>query len=98
MAKRRSMKNDFGHDAAGINSILQVAVEVGQRLELLKVPYCFIGGVAYQRWGEPRQTVAVDATLFVGFGIESAVVDELLSIQREWTGLGISPSKIGSFC
>lgn len=79
MAKRRPLKDEFGHEAAGINSILQVAVEVGQRLELLKVPYCFIGGVAYQRWGEPRQTVDVDATLFVGFGNESAVVDELLS-------------------
>jgi len=79
MAKRRSMKDDFGHEAAGINSILQVAVEVGQRLELLKVPYCFIGGVAYQRWGEPRQTVDVDATIFVGFGNESAVVEKLLS-------------------
>jgi hypothetical protein len=79
MAKRRQVKEDSANQFAGINNILQVAVEVGQRLELLKVPYCFIGGVACQRWGEPRQTVDVDATLFVGFGNELAVVDELLS-------------------
>lgn len=66
---------------AGINNILEVAVEVGQRLESLNIPYCFIGGIACQRWGEPRQTVDDDATLFVGFGNEDSVIDALLSID-----------------
>ena len=79
MAKRRPKKDELSQQAVGINNILEVAVDVGLRLETLKVPSCIIGGVACQRWGEPRQTVDVDATLFVGFGNESAVVDELLS-------------------
>src|SRR5260370_30618493 len=31
---------------------------------------CFIGGVAVQRWGEPRVTKDVDLTLITGFGNE----------------------------
>lgn len=40
---------------------------------------CFIGGVAVQRWGEPRVTRDVDLTLLVGFGNENPFVDILLS-------------------
>ena len=29
--------------------------------------FCFIGGLALQRWGEPRETVDVDLTLLTGF-------------------------------
>lgn len=32
--------------------------------------FCFIGGVALQRWGEPRLTQDVDLTLLTGFGDE----------------------------
>jgi hypothetical protein len=32
--------------------------------------FCFIGGVAVQRWGEPRLTQDVDLTLLTGFGKE----------------------------
>jgi hypothetical protein len=28
--------------------------------------FCFIGGLAVQRWGEPRETVDVDMTLLTG--------------------------------
>ena len=40
---------------------------------------CFIGGVAVQRWGEPRVTRDVDLTLLTGFGNEEAFLDPLLS-------------------
>lgn len=40
--------------------------------------FCFIGGVALQRWGEPRLTQDVDLTLLTGFGNEEAFVDALL--------------------
>ena len=40
--------------------------------------FCFIGGVALQRWGEPRVTADVDLTLLTGFGGEEGFVDELL--------------------
>ena len=38
---------------AGLNNILQAAVNLGQQLEILGISYCVIGGVAVQRWGEP---------------------------------------------
>ena len=40
--------------------------------------FCFIGGVAVQRWGEPRLTQDVDLTLLTGFGDEEKFVDALL--------------------
>jgi hypothetical protein len=40
--------------------------------------YCLIGGIALQRWGQPRLTNAVDLTLLTGFGNEAAYVDALL--------------------
>lgn len=40
--------------------------------------YCFIGGLAVQRWGEPRETVDVDLTLITGFTDESAFVRTLV--------------------
>jgi hypothetical protein len=40
--------------------------------------YCFIGGIALQRWGQPRLTNDVDLTLLTGFGNEAVYVDTLL--------------------
>lgn len=41
--------------------------------------FCFIGGVALQRWGEPRFTADVDLTLLTGFGNEEPYIDALLA-------------------
>ena len=41
--------------------------------------FCFIGGLAVQRWGEPRETVDVDLTLLTGFGGEDRFVSALLT-------------------
>ncbi|MBI1784893.1 nucleotidyl transferase AbiEii/AbiGii toxin family protein [Candidatus Sumerlaeota bacterium] len=41
--------------------------------------FCFIGGLALQRWGEPRETVDVDLTLLTGFGNEETFIDELVN-------------------
>ena len=38
---------------------------------------CFIGGIAVQRWGEPRVTRDVDLTLLAGFGGEDKFIDAL---------------------
>ena len=38
---------------------------------------CFIGGIALQRWGEPRLTGDVDLTILTGFGDEAGYVEEL---------------------
>ncbi len=40
---------------------------------------CFIGGIAVQRWSEPRVTRDVDLTLLTGFGQESSFVGTLLA-------------------
>jgi hypothetical protein len=61
------MKTLF-HAAAELEGFL---VEQGWR-------YCFIGGIALQRWGQPRLTNDVDLTLLTGFGKEAAYVDALL--------------------
>ncbi|MGH2601274.1 MAG: nucleotidyl transferase AbiEii/AbiGii toxin family protein [Gemmatimonadales bacterium] len=45
-------------------------------------PFCFIGGVALQHWGEPRVTRDLDLTVFTGFGGEAPVVDGLLAHYR----------------
>ncbi len=37
-----------------------------------------IGGLAVQRWGEPRQTRDVDVTVQTGFGREAVFIDGLL--------------------
>jgi hypothetical protein len=36
---------------------------------------CLIGGIAVQRWGEPRVTLDVDVTLLTGFGGEDRFID-----------------------
>ena len=39
---------------------------------------CCIGGIAVQRWGEPRVTRDVDLALLAGFSGEDAFIDALL--------------------
>ena len=41
--------------------------------------FCFIGGLALLRWGEPRETIDVDLTLLTGFGGEERFVEALLA-------------------
>ncbi|MGA3025267.1 MAG: nucleotidyl transferase AbiEii/AbiGii toxin family protein [Bryobacteraceae bacterium] len=43
---------------------------------------CFIGGIAVQRWGEPRLTRDVDLTLLAGFAGEGEFIDRLLAAYR----------------
>lgn len=40
--------------------------------------FCFIGGLAVQRWGEPRFTHDADLTLLCGFGGEQRFVELIL--------------------
>ena len=37
--------------------------------------FCFIGGLAVQKWSEPRVTDDVDLTLFTGLGTEAPFID-----------------------
>lgn len=61
-----------------MNPIFAAALEVQAVCEREAFKFCFIGGVAVQRWGEPRLTADVDLTLLTGFGGEAPFVDALL--------------------
>lgn len=43
--------------------------------------FCFIGGLAVQKWSEPRVTDDVDLTLLTGFGNEGPFIDALLGLD-----------------
>ena len=58
--------------------VLAAAVDVPRLCEHHGWRFCFIGGVAVQRWGNPRFTVDVDLTLLTGYGSEEQFVDALL--------------------
>lgn len=62
-----------------MNPIFAAALELQAFCRERGFRSCLIGGVAVQRWGEPRLTLAVDLTLLTGFGAEAAYVDALLS-------------------
>jgi len=59
--------------------VLEAANEIQRFCQDRRWPFCFIGGVAVQRWGEPRLTQDVDLTLLTGFGNEESFAEELLA-------------------
>lgn len=62
-----------------MNPLFAAALELQQFFEARDWRFCFIGGLAVQRWGEPRLTLDVDCTLLTGFGQEERYIDELLT-------------------
>ncbi|MBM3891755.1 MAG: nucleotidyl transferase AbiEii/AbiGii toxin family protein [Verrucomicrobia bacterium] len=58
--------------------VLRAAKELQAFCESQGWRYCFIGGLALLRWGEPRETVDVDLTLLTGFGAEERFTEPLL--------------------
>jgi hypothetical protein len=62
-----------------VNPLFAAASDLQQFFEERGWRFCFIGGLAVQRWGEPRLTLDVDCTLLTGFGGEARYVDELLA-------------------
>jgi hypothetical protein len=65
-----------------MNKIFAAAVEVEAVCRAEGFRSCFIGGLAVQRWGQPRMTADVDITVITGFGNEAPYVDALLSKLR----------------
>ena len=61
-----------------MNDVIQAAAEVQTFCELRGWQFCFIGGLALQRWSEPRETIDVDVSLFTGFGEVERYNDVLL--------------------
>ena len=62
-----------------IQRVIGAALELQERLQEIGLPYCFIGGIAVQRWGEPRLTVDADATVFSDWSNDERLTDALLA-------------------
>lgn len=62
-----------------MNPLLAGALEVQAFCCAQSWRFCFIGGLAVQRWGEPRLTQDADLTVITGFGNEASFVDTLLA-------------------
>jgi hypothetical protein len=65
-----------------LTGVLAAALEVQRLCAGRAWRFCFIGGVAVQRWGEPRFTQDIDLTLLTGFADEASYVDALLAILQ----------------
>ena len=61
-----------------MNEVIRAAADLQSLCVSEGWRFCFIGGVAVQRWGEPRETVDVDATLLTGIGGEDHFIGILL--------------------
>ncbi len=57
--------------------VYRAAAELQKRLQERGWRFCLIGGLALQRWGEPRETIHVDITLLTGFGGEEPTIREI---------------------
>ena len=61
-----------------MNEVIRAAAELQAVCQSQGWQFCFIGGLALQRWGEPRETVDADLTLLTGFGGEDPFIEILL--------------------
>lgn len=62
-----------------MNVVLEAAREIFDWLEQQHIPACLIGGLAVQRWGEPRFTRDVDVTVLAPYGSEETIIAACLS-------------------
>jgi len=65
-----------------VNPLFEAAADIQAFCSARQWRSAIIGGLAVQRWGEPRQTRDIDLTLLTGFGGESAFIDALLEQYR----------------
>lgn len=61
-----------------MTEVSQAAAELQEVCQNCAWQFCFIGGLAVLRWGEPRETGDAHLTLVTGFGHEQGFIDELL--------------------
>jgi hypothetical protein len=62
-----------------VNPVFEGALEIAEFCRSRQWRFCFIGGLAVLRWGEPRLTRDADLTLLTGFGGEAPYVNELVA-------------------
>ncbi|TWT96258.1 hypothetical protein [Neorhodopirellula pilleata] len=66
-----------------LSDLIDAASRLQHEWTQLGLQFCFIGGLAVHRWGQPRQTDDVHATVWTEFGNERPVIDTLM---RHLTG------------
>ena len=59
--------------------LVELAAQIQAFIENRQWKFCFIGGLALQRWGEQRLTRDVDLTLLTGFRNEEQYIDPFLA-------------------
>ncbi len=62
-----------------MSELLAAAKEIYDWLDSQRFRACIIGGLAVQRWGEPRLTRDVDLTVMAEIGNEEPIVDACLA-------------------
>jgi hypothetical protein len=62
-----------------VTEVLRAAADLQALCARHRWRYCFIGGLAVLRWGEPRETVDVDLTLVTGFSGEDEFIRTLIA-------------------
>jgi hypothetical protein len=63
-----------------MRDLVRAAAKVQTILDKQRWRYCFIGGIAVQKWGQVRVTRDIDLTIFTGIGNERPVIDRLLKL------------------
>jgi len=58
----------------------ETALRLQQALQREGISFCFIGGLAIQRWGEVRRTVDIDLTALCDLGQENEILEKLQKI------------------
>jgi hypothetical protein len=61
-----------------MRDLVRAAAGVQKFLDRKRWKYCFIGGLAVQKWGQARITQDIDLTVFTGIGGEELFIDGLL--------------------
>ena len=59
-----------------MRDLFLLASEVQSFFQVRGRRFCFVGGIALQRWGEPRLTADIDLTILTGFGHEAQYIEE----------------------
>lgn len=65
-----------------MNLQFEAAWRLHELLTARSIPYAIIGGIAVQRWGQPRLTRDVDLTILVQPGREESVARDLVAAFR----------------
>lgn len=65
-----------------MKSLFHLAAELQHFLVDQDWRFCFIGGIALQRWGEPRLTRDLDISLLTGLGNEAFFIDQLAACYQ----------------